>query len=159
MSMMPENLLCHSLSGSRRRSWGERGVRRDRSTELLLRDLSRRLFLLVHVPRSALCAGLSRNTVGLLWLSWFWVTFLFLCLFTFWIILSFLIFYMEDFTWIIIVTFAIVTFVICIKFFYKRWEDWKPDVDSHFSKLYCEIFAHKEKRQKALMSLKLFFTY
>ena len=69
-SNMPEDFLCHSFPRSRRRSRGEGGVRRDGTAELPLRDPSRRrLFLLVHVPRSALCAGLSRNTVGLLWLS------------------------------------------------------------------------------------------
>ena len=33
---------------------------------------------------------------------------------------------MDDFTWIVIATFAIVTFIF--KFFYKRWEDRKPDM-------------------------------
>ena len=142
---MPEDFLCHSLPGSRRRSRGERGVGRDGSAELPFRDRSRCRLFLLHVPRSALCARLSRNTVGLLWFSWFWVTFLFLCLFTFCILFSFLVFYTEGFTWIIIVTFAIVTFVVCIEFFYEGWEDWKPDVESCFT---VNILQAKKKHQK-----------
>ena len=125
---MPEYLLSYSLSGSRRWSRGEGGVGRDGSAELRLSARGRRWLFFVPMPGSALRAWLSGNTVGLLWFIWFWVSFLFLCLFTFCILFSFLIFNIDGFTWIILVSSAIVTFVICIKFFYEGWEDWKPDM-------------------------------
>ena len=139
-SMMPEDLLCHSLPGSRRGSRGEGGVGGDGSAELPLLTRSRRRLFLVLFSRSALCARLSGDSgCLLLWFTWFRVTFWFLGLFTFSILFYFLIFYTEAFTLLVI----IVTLGMCIEFFCEGWEDWKPDMLNHF----------KEKQK-----LKLFFT-
>ena len=49
--------------------------------------------------------------------------FLVLSLFTFCILFCFLMFHIENFIWIINITFVIVTFGSCVTFFYKGWED------------------------------------
>ena len=118
--MMPEDLLCHSLPGSRRGSRGEGGVGGDGSAELPLLTRSRRRLFLVLFSRSALCARLSGDSgCLLLWFTWFRVTFWFLGLFTFSILFYFLIFYTEAFTLLVI----IVTLGMCIEFFCEGRED------------------------------------
>ena len=67
--MMPEDLLCHSLPGSRRGSRGEGGVGGDGSAELPLFTRNRHRLFLLLVPRPALRARLSGHTGCLL--LWF----------------------------------------------------------------------------------------